>query len=74
MFGKDCDMFYKRVKYDSFVELVKIKRGTKKYKIPVSLKYNGSDLCGDVEVYISAGNSDVRNEFLKVAAETLKYF
>lgn len=73
MFSRhDCDMFYKEVRFDSFVELVKIQREDK-YKIPVSLRYSGSDLCGDVEISVSPG-SGLKDEFLHIASETLKFF
>jgi hypothetical protein len=68
-----CDAFYKEVGFDSFVELVKIQRQDR-YRIPISLHYNGTDLCGDVEIHIAPGNSGIKNEFIKIASDTLKYF
>lgn len=73
MFSRhDCDMFYKEVRFDSFVELVKIQKQDK-YKVPVTLRYDGSNLCGDVWIYVSPG-SGLKGEFLRIAAETLKFF
>lgn len=73
MFGRNCDMFYKEVRFDSFVKLVEIQRQDK-YKIAVSLMYNGSDLCGDVEISVAPGHCKLKDEFLHIAAETLKFF
>jgi len=69
-----CDAFYKEVRFDSFVELVKIQREDDRYRIPISLHYNGTDLCGDVEIHIAPGNSGIKSEFVKIATDTLKYF
>lgn len=69
---KGTDVIYRHVKFSSFVELSKIHKDEDKYKAPITLRYDGTDTAGDVEICVSAGHSELRADFLKKAAEILQ--
>ena len=74
---KKYDVRYNNVRFDSFVALnAWLKRDDETVRTyrPISLKYYGNDLCGDVEIDCAPGNSKIRNEVIVQAATTLKFF
>ena len=62
---------FRDVRFKSFVKLVEIKESDVRFRIPVSLTYNGSELRGDVEIDI--GDCRLNEDFIKIASETLQW-
>lgn len=66
-----ADAVYNNMRFESFVELSKKIRGDKTTKPGVTIRYFGTDLCGDVEVAFGYVSSEVKSEILKLVGETL---
>lgn len=67
---------YNGVKIDSFVELANLMRNDKRFDTGVSLHYDGSDLCGTVDIGFKYHimKKEICDEFMELAGKTLKLF
>lgn len=72
MRGK-TDACYMNMRFESFIELSKKIRSAKKHT-GTYLRYNGTDLCGDIEIGFGYVDETYKMEVLKLAGETLKPF
>jgi hypothetical protein len=45
-----ADIFMKKVRFESFAELVALKKGDERFEHNITLRYHGFDICGDMEV------------------------
>ena len=65
---------FSRVRFDSFVELSKIRKDDRRFNPGVTLRYEGTDLGGDVEIEMSYHMpNSVQNEFAEIAGKTLSF-
>ena len=73
---RGTDVVYKRVKFESFVELAKLVNykddGDNKYFSAITLRYDGTNIAGDLEIATSPGNDGLRKEFLQKAADIVE--
>lgn len=63
---------YENVRFDSFVKLANFRRSDRQKWGFITLKYNGTDLYGDLTIDAYPGESKKRAEFIKIAAEILQ--
>lgn len=71
-YSSSYDLFYKKVKFESFVAL---KEKAKAMNNHSTLRYNGSSICGDVEIeFPRYGEHEENEEFKRIAAEILTFF
>jgi len=69
------EISYNRVTFDSFVELADLRKTDKRFNPGVSLHYDGSDLCGRVDIRFGYNiEKGVCEEFIELAGKTLKLF
>ena len=69
------EVSYNRVNFDSFVELANLRKNDKRFNPGVSLHYDGSDLCGTVDIRFGYHiEKEVCEEFIELAGKTLKLF
>lgn len=69
------EVSYNRVKFDSFIELANLRRNDKRFNPGVSLHYDGSDLCGTVDIGFGYHiEKEICEEFIELAGKTLKLF
>lgn len=67
------EVMYKRIRFESFVKLSEIKKDSK--WTGATIRYNGNDICGEVQIDFGIGvGYKTKEEFLKIANETLKIF
>jgi len=67
------EVMYRRIRFESFANLVKFKKDNE--WTGVTLRYNGHDICGEVEIDfgIGVGCKD-KEKFLQEAQKILKIF
>lgn len=69
------DAHFRGVRFESYCELVKLTKEKYGTHPAVTLWYQGYELNGNVELEFSRNMTSIdRNEYLKIAGETLKYF
>lgn len=70
------EVSYNRVNFYSFVELAELMRADKRFNSGVSLHYDGTNLCGTVDIGFGHHivNKEVCEEFIELAGKTLKLF
>ena len=65
-------MTFSNVKWESYVELIK---QVKETYFNYSIRYNGSDIRGDVEIFAPRyGSEEEMKEVLVMAASTVEFF
>lgn len=67
------DMNFTRVRFDSFVDLNNWVKSQDELKHGVTLRFNGTTTCGDVEIELSVNQSYKKGLILEKAAELLKF-
>ena len=67
------EVMYRRIRFESFAELVNLMKDND-WTGP-TLRYNGNHICGEVQIDFGIGvDKKEKEEFLKIANETLKIF
>lgn len=67
------EVMYRRIRFESFAELVKFKKDNDWNG--VTLRYDGNDICGEVQIDFGIGvGSVIKEKFLREAQKILKIF
>ena len=66
------DIFMKRVRFESFAELVDFKKSDVRFGHNITLRYHGFDICGDMEVEWGRNlKEEEKEEFLHKMVEII---
>lgn len=65
---------FERIRPESFMELRDIRKNDRRFT-GVTLYYDGTDICGTVEIDMSVNmKHEAKQEFMEIAGKTLKLF